>query len=111
MKIFTIAVFALFVSIMLCGIQQTHAQGEKLATWFDYACFDHSVTNDSTIVEFYYALQRHQLTFAFVDTGYEASARIWVEIRDSEAELVDTLYKRIVTFVREPKEISNRQLM
>lgn len=110
MRRFRIAIFALVASVMICGIQQTHAQGEKLATWFDYACFDYSETDDSTIVEFYYALQRHQLTFAFVDTGYEASARVWIEILDSDFELVDTLYKRILTFVREPKEISNRQI-
>ncbi len=110
MRKLAIAILALLILVTLCSIQQTHAQGEKIATWFDYACYDYTLSEDSTLIEFYYALQRHQLTFAFVDTGYEASARIWIEILDSDSKLVDTLYKRIVTFVREPKEISNRQM-
>jgi len=110
MRKLAIAVFALLISIALCSSRYAQAQGEEMTIWFDYAGYDYSLSEDSTLVEFYYSLQRHQLTFAFVDSGYEASARIWIEILDSDSELVDTLYRRIITFVREPKEINNRQM-
>ena len=97
----------LLLTTQLTGVQQAHAQSERIAAWLDYACFKIPTEQETTLVEFYYGLLRHEMTFAYVDTGFEATAYVWIEILDENSAPVDTLYKKITTIVKSPQEMSN----
>jgi GWxTD domain-containing protein len=84
--------------------------GSRIAAWLDYACYDYPPQSDVTLVEFYYGLLRHEMTFAAIDSGFAATAFVWIEIVDDENLSVDTLYKKITTMVREFSEIGNRSV-
>ncbi len=96
--------------VQTIGVSRADAQAERIAAWFDYACFDYPPDKELTLVEFYYGLLRHEMTFAYSDTGYTATAYIWIEISEESGVPVDTLYKKIATIVKTPTEISKQNI-
>jgi len=92
------------------GAGQLHAQTERIAAWLDYACFDYPPDEGLTLVEFYYGLLRHEMTFAYSDTGFTATAYIWIEISEENGNPTDTLYKKIATIVKSPTEITKQNI-
>jgi len=89
---------------------QAPYQPERIGAWLDYACFQYEPNDSLTLVEFYYGLQRHQLTFAMTDTTYSANADILIEIEDTNGVVLDTLSKHITTSVGSPAEVSNKHV-
>jgi len=98
------------LALQTAGPRQAEAQQERIAAWLDYACFQFEPNDSFTLVEFYYGLQRHQLTFASTDSNYTATASVWIEILDENGSTLDTLYKRITTSVESPAETNNRSV-
>jgi GWxTD domain-containing protein len=90
--------------------EEADAQSDRIAAWLDYACFDYPPDEGLTLVEFYYALLRHEMTFAYSDTGYVATAYIWIEVTEEDGAAVDTLHKRIVTGVKSPEQIGKQNI-
>jgi GWxTD domain-containing protein len=86
------------------------AQQDRIASWLDYACFEYPLDPSLTLVEFYYGMFRHQLTFADVDTGYVATVFVWIEILDVNGSALDTLCKKIATMVNLPSETNNEHV-
>jgi GWxTD domain-containing protein len=97
----------LIISLIYVLASTPSASGTNISAWLDHASFRYPADTSRAIVEFYYSVPRHQLTFAFVDTGYAASADIWIEILGEDGESTDTLFKRIATYVSRAREITD----
>jgi len=110
----------LLITLLTAGTifltNETKAQSSSMPVWLDYASFDYPPEEGKSLVEFYYGILRHNMTFAYVeagsetavDTGYQASAEIWIEIEKQDGVIVDTLYKKIATFVKNPQSTTNK---
>ncbi|MBU1318745.1 MAG: GWxTD domain-containing protein [candidate division Zixibacteria bacterium] len=98
------------LALQTASFGQAEAQQERIAAWLDYACFKFEPNDSLTLVEFYYGLQRYQLTFASTDSNYAATAFVWIEILDEDGSTLDTLYKKITTSVKSPAETNNRNV-
>ncbi len=82
------------------------ASRETIASWLDYASYRIDNNLDFALVEFYYGLLRHDLTFEDLDSIYEATAYVWLEIFNENGVVIDTLYKKIGTRVDDPTKLS-----
>jgi len=81
---------------------ETPASREAIASWLDYSAYKIDNYPEFALVEFYYGLLRHQLTFEDKDSLYEATAYVWLEILNKKGVVIDTLYKKIATQVADP---------
>ncbi len=86
------------------------AQADRIAAWLDYACYDYPPEEGMTLVEFYYAILRHEMTFAYVDAAFVAKAQVWIEITGEDSVVVDTLSKLVATAVRSAEEIARQHI-
>lgn len=82
------------------------AAPEKIASWLDYASYKINNYPDFALVEFYYGVLRHELTFEDFDSVYEASIDVTMEIFDEKGTVVDTLEKVVATRITSPTELS-----
>ena len=111
MRSFVSIVFAVAaLTLILPGSIIAQQDSDRIAAWFDYACFDYPPEEGKTLVEFYYGLLRHQMTFAMVDSAYQAMAFVWIELEDENGVVLDTLYKKIATRVESPAEMNNKNI-
>jgi GWxTD domain-containing protein len=106
-KAFIIAIL-IFSFAVIASAQEFEAPAapEKIASWLDYASYKIDNYPDFALVEFYYGVLRHELTFEDFDSVYEATINVWVEIFDENGTVVDTLQKMIATRVNSPTELS-----
>jgi GWxTD domain-containing protein len=100
-----ILIFALS-SIAAAQDFEAPAAPEKIASWLDYAAYRIDNYPDFALVEFYYGVLRHELTFEDFDSVYEASIDVWMEIFDEKGTVVDTLEKVVATRISSPMELS-----
>lgn len=112
----------IMIALMAIGLfltdKRADAQSNNMSAWLDYACFNYPVEDGKSLVEFYYGILRHELTFAYVeagsasqvDTGYQATAKITIQVEKPDGSIVDTLFKKIATFVEDPLETTNKHV-
>ena len=73
---------AICVLLLICALTaaasaqdfEEPASREKIASWLDYATYKIGDYEYVALVEFYYGLLRHQLTFDDLDSFYQATA-------------------------------------
>ena len=95
-------------SVNLAGQEfEAPASREAIASWLDFAAYKIDNYQDYALVEFYYGLLRHQLTFEDKDSLLDATAYVWLEILNNKGVVVDTLYKKIATQVPTSAEANN----
>ena len=78
------------------------ASREKIASWLDFAAYKLGDYEHVALVEFYYGLLRHQLTFEDMDTFYQATAYVWLEIFNDKGSVIDTLHKVVPIRIFDP---------
>jgi GWxTD domain-containing protein len=86
------------------------AAQEKISSWLDFAAYQIDNYKEFALVEFYYSVLRHDLTFEDFDTTYEASIEVWLEIFNDNGAVVDTLGKVIATRINNPTELSKTSI-
>ena len=98
--------------ILLCFSSITYSQDfeapeapEKIASWLDFAAYQIDNYKEFALVEFYYSVLRHNLTFEDFDSTYEASIEVWLEIFNDDGAVVDTLGKVIATRINDPTQL------
>lgn len=84
------------------------ASREKIASWLDYAAYKVGDYEHVALVEFYYGILRHQLTFEDMDSFYQATAYVWLEIFNDKGVVIDTLHKVVPIRIFEPVELDNQ---
>jgi GWxTD domain-containing protein len=108
---FFIALLIVLFSFPAAGSAQDFeapAAPEKIASWLDFAAYQIDNYKEFALVEFYYAVLRHDLTFEDFDTTYEAGVQIWIEIFNEDGAVVDTLSKVIATRITDPTELTKK---
>jgi GWxTD domain-containing protein len=96
---------------MMCPVAMAQdfeepAAPENIASWLDYATYRVGNLPEFSLVEFYYGLLRHQLTYEDKDSFYEATAYIWIEVFDKKGVVVDTFHKKVATRVEDPLDLN-----
>jgi len=84
------------------------ASREKIASWLDYAAYKIGDYEHVALVEFYYGLLRHQLQFRDMDSFYQATVYVWLEIFNDKGVVIDTLYKVVPIRIFDPLEQGNQ---
>jgi GWxTD domain-containing protein len=106
---------AISVLLMLCALAamapaqdfEEPASREKIASWLDYATYKIGEYEHVALVEFYYGILRHQLTFEDMDSFYQATAYVWLEIFNDKGVVIDTLHKVVPIRIFDPFEQNN----
>ncbi|HEQ99861.1 MAG TPA: GWxTD domain-containing protein [candidate division Zixibacteria bacterium] len=105
----------LIILLSLSGVSyaqdfEAPAAQEKIASWLDFAAYQIDNYKEFALVEFYYSLLRHDLTFEDFDSTYEASIEVWLEIFNEKGAPVDTLGKVIATRIKDPAELTKKSI-